>query len=126
MKVELLGAVLLMRMAGANGQSFPVQIRAVHDNQGDVFAVMKAYSKTIPASLVHMELIATARGMGAFPALIHVPREQNVWADALTNHDFAGFMPDKRWNPDLDNDLFYILDELMKARSDKKVGSTRD
>ena len=63
-----------------------------------------------------MELAATASEEGVWPRISHTLRENNTWADQLTEHDFSGFCLGRRWRPCLHDTFFYVLDKLLNLQ----------
>ena len=43
-----------------------------------------------------------------------VPRDQNTEADALTNNEFSGFLPEKRIEKNFEDIQFEVLDKLIE------------
>lgn len=67
--LEMLGTVFLLRMAahfGPASEAAPIQLRAVADNQGDVFTVLKGSSTSPLTGMVLMEMVASARWSTAY------------------------------------------------------------
>ena len=113
--LEMLGLVFLMRLLGraAPNAHAVLHVGGLTDNQGNAFALLKEYSRRLPTAAVHMELAATAGFHNIWPEISHVKRDDNAWADALTNEDFAGWDRHRRWEPVIDCGFFFIIDELL-------------
>ena len=113
--LELLGTLFLLRLAAKNvtAAELDVTVRGVTDSQCNSFALLKNYSRKLPLAAVHMELMATAGYFSIWPRISHVPREQNTWADDLTEFKTESFNPRLRWEPRLTPDFFFVLDKLL-------------
>ena len=92
-----------------------IRMRAVHDNQGNAFAMLREYSRKLPMAAVHMELVAACEELGVFPEISHVPREENTWADELSNSLTEDWDPDKRWVPVVAAGATYDLHEGVES-----------
>ena len=112
--LELLALVILLRMAAnlkAN-RLLPVRFAGLTDNQGDAFSILKSYSRKMPAAAVHMELAASAWFFSTLLCVEHTNRENNTWADELTNQRMRNWDPRLRYSPQLDKTFFMCLDSV--------------
>ena len=75
-----------------------IHIPLMTDNQGNAYAVLNTNTKRWPCSGILMEICAQAHTRDCHPAIQHVNREKNTWADQLSNLDFKGFAADRRLN----------------------------
>ena len=83
------------------------------DNQGNSWVLSRLMSSKFPMLVVLGELAVQLRAKNLHLELDWVPRTQNEEADALTNHDFSAFSPDKRLNIDPENLGLIIMPELL-------------
>ena len=116
--LELFGTVMLMRLAAKHHANLKtnIAVTARTDSQCNSYALLKTYSRKVLAAVIHMELAETAEVHNLCPRVSHVTRDKNTWADQLTESDMTGFLPEKRWTPNMDNKFFYVLDKLMGLR----------
>ena len=73
-----------------------IYIPMMTDNQGNAFSILNHNTKKWPCSAILMELCAQAHVLGCHPAVQHVRRESDVWADELSNLEVDGFNPSLR------------------------------
>ena len=73
-----------------------IHIPLMTDNQGNAHAVLNHNTKKWPCSAILMEICAQAHTKDCHPAIQHVKRDRNTWADQLSNLDFDGFDPGLR------------------------------
>ena len=93
--------------------------RGITDSQCSTFAMLRAYSRRLPAAQVHMELMAVSRALNIQPRISHRHQDHNVWADQLTEGDFTGCNPELRWSPTLHDNYFYDLDHVSALARDE-------
>ena len=125
--VEFLAVVFLIKLVASlkpGPWHILSRVQSHIDNQGDAFSLLREYSRTLPAALVHMEAAMLAERTGVTLNASHVHREGNRWADALANGDLEGFEPHLRFEPALDGSCFIILDALLATwrRSRRHIG----
>ena len=84
------------------------------DNSGNSYVLAKHYTNRWPGAAILMEMAAILLETDAHMTVSHQPRERNVWADDLANFNFAGFDPEKRWDPieELGNTI--LLDDILR------------
>ena len=66
-----------------------------------------------PLCLVMMELSYQLRTRGIELDIAWRPREENIEADALTNHDYRAFCPERRVHVDWASLRFGVLSDLI-------------
>ena len=115
--LEMLATVFLVRLVGKLTAHSHVTLRlpGLTDNQGNAVILMKEYARRLPVAAVHMELAANCLALGLFPEISHVSRDDNQWADELTNIELDNWMPNRRWAPDVHAGFFWLLDDLLGA-----------
>ena len=118
--LELLAAVYLVHLAGTFGGPGHrnCSVRGITDSSCNTFALLRCYSKKLPAALVHMELAAVCGSYGIFPRVSHRRRAENTWADDLSEEKFAGWTPGLRWLPGGGPCEYAVLDTLAAAARD--------
>ena len=111
-------ATLLCVMAFADGLpgegTVCLRLRGITDNQGNEGAMKKHMTTRYPLCLILMELASQLEALKIDLDLSWRSRDDNVEADALTNHEFEGFSPDLRVNIDLEKLGWLVLPWLMK------------
>ena len=66
-----------------------------------------------------MEICAQAHTKDCHPAIQHVKRDRNTWADQLSNLDFDGFDPDLRVDiNEYEGSRLIVLPSLLKLQKD--------
>ena len=83
------------------------------DNQGNAWVLSRLMSSKFPMLVVLGGIAVQLRARNLHLELDWVPRTKNEEADALTNHDFSAFSPDKRLNIDPENLGLIIMPELL-------------
>eukprot|EP00971_Amphidinium_carterae_P314113 6243519-Amphidinium_carterae.2 len=81
------------------GRHVSWKIRSTTDNQANAYGLHRWSLRGSPQCFLLMEIALMAQKYNIFPAVNHVPRELNQWADQLTHTDTTGFSPAKRWIP---------------------------
>ena len=127
-------ATLLCVMAFSDGLTTPgsvtLRLRGITDNQGNQGAVKKHMSTKYPLCLILMELASQLESLKVSLDLCWKRRDENVEADALTNHDFSLFtlsnrvqinLQDLQWKvlPWLSEEaakLFFVVAELKAVK----------
>lgn len=71
-------------------------ISGVTDNIGNSYIVKKLMSTKIPMCAILMQMTEVLARKGLWLDLRWTPREDNIYADQLTNEDFSSFSMDKR------------------------------
>ena len=109
--LELYGTLLLFvalsSKAAQEGATIHLPIRT--DNQGNAFAVLKDSTKRWPGSAVLMEICVQAQLTSCCPAIEHIGRENNTWADDLSNMHTREFSPEKELAvPELESKLLAL------------------
>ncbi len=84
------------------------------DNQGNSSALTRLTSTKYPLCCVAMELSATLESRGVQLELEWTPRDWNSEADALSNGDTTGFLPENRVDVDPRTLRWEVMDELMR------------
>jgi hypothetical protein len=128
-------ATLLCVMAFADGLPgagrVSLRLRGITDNQGNQGAMKKHMTTRYPLCLILMELSAQLESYKIDLDLRWRRRDENVEADALTNHEFEGFDPDLRvginlkelgWKvlPWLMNEAETLFKEVLEAKGTKR------
>jgi hypothetical protein len=90
-------------------------ITGITDNLGNAYVVNKLMTTKFPLNGVLMQLATTLARKGLWLDLRWAPREDNVFADQLTNEDFQNFDPSKRLDIEWDDIPTDMLDKLVKA-----------
>ena len=98
-------------------------LSASTDNLGNTYVLQHFMSCKYPLSIVVMELAMQLKKCNLELDLGWVPRDQNTEADALTNSDFSGFLPEKRIERNFEDIQFEVLDKLVEkaAELDKDI-----
>eukprot|EP00971_Amphidinium_carterae_P116977 2316416-Amphidinium_carterae.1 len=91
--------LLHMVKADLDGCHAVWRIRSTTDNQGNAYGLHRWSLKGWPNYLILMEIALLAQQHHIYPAVSHISREKNTWADQLTHLDFQGFDPKLRWRP---------------------------
>jgi hypothetical protein len=115
--LELLGNTLLLKMVASHSPGIHSAWRftARTDNQSNAYALQKSYSRTFPSCAVLMEHVVTAHKSHIHADFVHVLRDENTWADDLTNSNFIGWSTNRRWTPDISaSEFFYVLNDIVK------------
>ena len=89
-------------------------LSASTDNLGNTYVLQHFMSCKYPLSIVVMELAMQLKKCNLELDLGWVPRDQNTEADALTNSDFSGFLPEKRIERNFEDIQFEVLDKLVE------------
>lgn len=84
------------------------------DGSGNTYVLNKHYTNRWPGAALLMEMATILLDTEAHMMVTHTPRERNVWADDLANLNFAGFDPEKRWDPILEPGRTNILHDLLQ------------
>ena len=91
--LEMYGTLLLFvalsRKASQTGATTHLPMRT--DNQGNAYSILKDSTKRWPGSAVLMEICVQAHLTSCCPAIEHVGRDNNTWADDLSNLNTRGF-----------------------------------
>ena len=118
--LELLGTVILVRLIAELdiGGATDVTVKGITDSECNTYAFLRSYSSRLPAALIHMELMASCHVARIFPRISHRKRDENVWADELTEEHFAGWCPHRRWEPKFQAGFFHVLDNLLGLARD--------
>jgi hypothetical protein len=89
------------------------------DNQGNAYAVLNHNTKKWPCSAILMEICAQAHAKDCHPAIQHVKRDRNTWADQLSNLDYEGFDPGRRIDTsEYEGNKLMVLPALLKLQAD--------
>ena len=116
--LELLALVFLQQMMlalSAPSTRVATKLPTSTDNQGNSYALLRQYSRKLPAALVHMELAMMAHRENFQLEVSFLGRDQNTWADQLSNLDPSGFDVGRQWIPSLGKGCFMVLDDLLSA-----------
>ena len=92
-----------------------ITVRGVTDSQCNAYTMIRHYSRKLPLATVHMVFMFTAAQFGIWLRISHVKRAYNTWADDLTADNVSGVNPQNRWNPELHEYLFNVLDRRLGA-----------
>jgi hypothetical protein len=96
--LELYGTLLLFKHMALQqpASTIPLFIPMMTDNQGNAYSILNTHTKKWPCSAIMMELCVEAQMSSCLPAITHVSRVYNTWADDLSNDKCSAFDPDKR------------------------------
>ena len=90
-----------------------VSLTASRDNRSNGFTLDKFATTKYPLGLVLIELAHQLRVQEVELDIAWRPREENIEADALTNHDYTAFDPAKRVAVAWGDLKFGVLDRLV-------------
>ena len=88
---------------------------AATDNKGNTYAVAGLMSTKFPLNALLMELSEQMDLRGSWLRIDWAPREQNTYADALTNEEFHNFDATKRVEVDPAKINWIVLEEMIEA-----------
>eukprot|EP00971_Amphidinium_carterae_P336484 6472873-Amphidinium_carterae.1 len=91
--------LLTMLSESVQGQHVCWKIKSHTDNQANTYGMHRWSLRGVPQCFILMEIALLAQRRNIFPAVDHVPRHNNQWADQLTHADSSGFSPMRRWSP---------------------------
>ena len=91
-----------------------MSLSASTDNLGNTCVLQHFMSCKYPLSIVVMELAMQLKKCNLELDLGWAPRDQNTEADALTNNEFSGFLPEKRIEKNFEDIQFEVLDKLIE------------
>ena len=117
---ELLATKVAVQLwaPAAEARRGATRLTGLTDNKGNSHIILKQLTTKMPVAAVLMQLTTDLHRAGLSLDLEWVPREENTEADALTNEDFALFIPSLRipitWE---DVDLGVVRDVLAVERS---------
>ena len=95
-----------------------ISLTASGDNRSNGFSLDRFASTKFPLGLILMELSHQLRTRQVELDIAWRPREENIEADALTNHDYSAFTPARRV-PVVWSDLrFGVLRDLLGKAED--------
>lgn len=90
-------------------------ISGVTDNIGNSYVIKKLMTTKIPLCAVLMQLTSILAAKGLWLDLRWTPREDNIYADALTNEDFTHFSADRRVEIEWKDVPTEVLNKLAAA-----------
>lgn len=90
-------------------------ISGVTDNIGNSYVIKKLMTTKIPMCAILMQLTSILARKGLWLDLRWTPREDNTFADQLTNEDFNSFSMDKRVDIRWEDVPKDVLEKLVKA-----------
>ena len=96
-----------------NSKKNILSLTASTDNVSNTYVLQHFMSCKYPLSSVVMELAMQLKKINLELDLGWIPRGQNTAADALTNHEFEGFDPEKRIMVQFEEIKFLVLGKLM-------------
>ena len=113
--LEMLGSLVLVKLMEETLGDLPVDatFTAATDNQGNAFSTAKMSARKWPSSAILMEMASWQTKTGYRSTFNHVKRDQNKWADALTNHIYKGFDPALQIKKPYRKLRWLILEDLL-------------
>jgi hypothetical protein len=110
---ELLGTALLIRLiaASAGRGATATTVTGITDSECNAYAMLRSYSKKLPAAWMHMQLSYWCQRYGMWPAVSHRRRELNQWADDLSNGLTEGWNPELEWRVPLHQGFVEVFDD---------------
>eukprot|EP00971_Amphidinium_carterae_P235037 4664075-Amphidinium_carterae.1 len=98
--IELFANLVLLQMVASqsDGQHICWRVKSQTDNQSNAYGMHRWSLRGYPQSLILIEMALLAHRYNIYPAVDHVMRDHNLWADQLTHSDFAGFNLQLRWS----------------------------
>ena len=118
--LELLGSVILARLMSLKfgTRAAEVTLTMKTDNQGNAYAWAKRSARKWPNCALMMELSAIQLMAGVRTSMAHVKRDQNIWADDLTNLKLQGFNPDKQMFKDFSSlPKWLVFGDLLRLEA---------
>ena len=94
----------------------PIAIIGGTDNRANEALTLKRATTKWPLMLINMELSAALSRARLHLSLRWRPREENEWADAITNLDFSAFEPSKRIVVKYSDFSFQIIHSLWSTK----------
>ena len=113
--LELFGTLVSLRVFGKRWPTAArgmIQVTAATDNKGNSQILPKMMTTKFPLLLVLAEISEQIRRNNWSLQLEWTPRQQNIFADALTNEDYAAFTPEKRIDVRVENLKWEVLPEM--------------
>jgi hypothetical protein len=97
--IELYGTLMLLQLMTFYAHPHDKRtalLPVATDNQGNTYNILSMSARKWPNAAILMEICLLGHKTGMQPAIAHVPRDFNTWADQLTHHNYDGFHPSKR------------------------------
>jgi hypothetical protein len=126
--LEMLGTLLCLIIFNPKPQGHgrgTIALTASGDNRSNGFSLDRFASTKYPLCLVMMELAHQLATRGIELDIAWRPREENIEADALTNHDFSAFSPERRIHVDWKSVSFGVLGGLI-AKAESYYGQLKE
>eukprot|EP00971_Amphidinium_carterae_P199282 3954877-Amphidinium_carterae.1 len=89
--------LLHMIASQADGTHVCWRVKSKTDNQSNAYGLHRWSLRGFPQNLILIEIAIMAQRYNIYPAVEHIKREHNQWADQLTHADFSGFCMSHRW-----------------------------
>lgn len=120
---ELLSSLVALHVFGwldpkVERAVLPMAISGGADNRANEALTQKRSTTKWPLLLINMELSSALAASRLPLTLKWWPREENTWADALTNLDFSNFDPAKRIAVEFKQFDFKIIEALWKTKEE--------
>ena len=116
---ELLATIVAFKLFGAIGLDSEFKAvavaRGITDNQGNPYAVGRMMSTRFPMNVLVMELATTLELAGTWLDLKWQPRDENRYADALTNELFEVFDRTRRVSIDINRASFPTMFRMLES-----------
>ena len=118
---ELLAVLVALRLFGflepsTKGKTMPLYVAAGTDNLANEHLIRKGLTTKWPLCLVFMQLTVFLMGSQTHVQLNWRPRDENTFADDLTNGKFDDFKPDLRVACKWEELHFDLIETLWKER----------
>eukprot|EP00971_Amphidinium_carterae_P321037 6381635-Amphidinium_carterae.1 len=97
--IELYANLVLLHMVSqtSDGSHLCWRVKSLTDNRSNAYGLHRWSLKAQPQSLLLIEIALLALRHNVYPAVEHIKRDHNTWADQLPHSDYSGFNLSSRW-----------------------------